>query len=210
MDKEFWLQRWQNKQLGFQLDQAHPLLVEHWTPLIGATNKISVPLCGKAPCLHFLRHLETQVHGFEISQVATQAFFAEAKLVPKIHHNELGYTASYDKLTLHCGDYFAQTEQGFDAFYDRAGLIALPPEMRPKYVQTLAQSLTDNAQGLLITLEHNSEKSPPFSISVADVCALYKAEFEVEHIESHAEKNVPGGIGVEHLLRLRKKPCNRS
>ena len=66
--------------------------------------------------------------------------------------------------------------------YDRAALIALPPELRSKYVAHLKQVLPGAAQ-LLLTIEYPQERmdGPPFSVGLAEVRRLYGDGYEIEH-----------------------------
>ena len=73
-----------------------------------------------------------------------------------------------------CGDFFALQAQDLAdcaGFYDRAALIALPPEMRLRYMQLLAEGLPSGSQGLLVTLGYDQAllPGPPFSVADAEV-----------------------------------------
>ena len=83
------------------------------------------------------------------------------------------------------GDFFAvepaQTA-GCTAFYDRAALIALPAEMRRRYVAQLQRLLPAGAVGMLVTLDYPQEQmsGPPFAVDDAEVRALYGEGWELE------------------------------
>ena len=52
-----------------------------------------------------------------------------------------------------------------DGYYDRAALVALPPEMRARYVAHVAALLPSGARGLLVSFEYlPAEGGPPFSV----------------------------------------------
>ena len=83
-----------------------------------------------------------------------------------------------------CGDFFDLCKNDLakiSAVYDRAALIALPPEMRKRYVHHLLNILPPNAQILLITLEYpDAEMSgPPFSVSIDEIVALYQLHADI-------------------------------
>jgi thiopurine S-methyltransferase len=69
--------------------------------------------------------------------------------------------------------------------YDRAALIALPPDLRLRYRDTVYASLPAGCQGLLITLEYpQAEKAgPPFSVEQAEVDALFAAPWRHSLLE---------------------------
>lgn len=65
--------------------------------------------------------------------------------------------------------------------YDRASLVALPPEMRERYVSHMASILPTGTQILLITFDYPQPEmqGPPFSVSVSEVETLYCDHAEV-------------------------------
>jgi thiopurine S-methyltransferase len=71
------------------------------------------------------------------------------------------------------------------AIYDRASLIALPPEMRRRYAEKLAELIASaaikNAQTLLITLEYDQSvlPGPPHSVPANEVRDLFAGQYEI-------------------------------
>ena len=63
-----------------------------------------------------------------------------------------------------------------------AALIALPPELRRRYVSKLYSRLPHECRGLLITLEYpqHERAGPPFSVREDEVHALYDGEWNIE------------------------------
>ena len=72
-----------------------------------------------------------------------------------------------------------------DAVYDRAAVIALPPELRARYVGELYARLPQGCRGLLITLEYpqDEKQGPPFSVTEAEVMERFGRDWEVEVLE---------------------------
>lgn len=182
MEPEFWHQRWQENRIGFHQGEVNPYLRQYWQQLgISAPARILVPLCGKSLDLHWLVQQGYQVEGVEISELAVRAFFAEAGLTPKRSSHGAWQVWETDNLRLWCGDYFAMTAAQLGpiaAVYDRAALIALPPQMRRDYVQH-TQTLVGQVPHLLITLDYPQQlmPGPPFSVDAAEVTALFGAQF---------------------------------
>jgi thiopurine S-methyltransferase len=86
-----------------------------------------------------------------------------------------------------CADFFSLAAEDIgpvDAFYDRAALIALAPAQRPDYAARLAQLLTGNTPGLLITLDYNQPEmsGPPFAVSHDEVYRLFAPYCTIEHL----------------------------
>lgn len=87
-----------------------------------------------------------------------------------------------------CGDAFALDAQVLaecKAVYDRAALVALPADLRRRYLETTYARLPATCRGLLITLEYpQAEKAgPPFAVDAAQVQALFQAQWQVQQLE---------------------------
>ncbi len=175
MQQDFWLQCWQQNQLGWQQDDAHPLLRSAPSDWLN-TSPVFVPLCGKSPDLLFLAQ-QAPVVGAELSEIACRDFFTENQLVAAC--NQSGaftcYTAAEIKLWQ--GDFFQlgpEQVAGCRRIYDRAALIALPAPMRQEYVHQL-RALMPTADMLLLSLEYPvAEKNgPPFSVPAEEISELF-------------------------------------
>ena len=141
MNIDFWEQRWQENQIGFHLDQVNPNLVRHWQVLgIPQNGTVFVPLCGKSLDLVWLREQGYRVLGVECSQLAVESFFREQQLAFEIKQHSFYRIYTSDSITLFNGDFF-QLDKALlaevDLVYDRASLVALPPEMRQQYAMKL-------------------------------------------------------------------------
>jgi len=143
MQHEFWHKRWQQNQIGFHKQDVNCFLLKYWPRLKNQRQqqRIFVPLCGKSHDLLWLRTMGYHVAGVELSPLAVDAFFEENKLQPSQRRYGEFQIREIDGIQLWCGDYFSLTAEGLgqiDAIYDRASLVALPPDMRVDYAQHLA------------------------------------------------------------------------
>lgn len=179
MKKEYWLERWRQEETGFHQSEINPYLRRYWRELqIEPGKQVLVPLCGKSRDMIWLREQGLFVLGVELSALAVQAFFKENKYSPR--HTTVGRFDHWDADRIHilCGDFF-NLEKGdlaeVDAVYDRASLIALPPEIRSAYADHLLRILPPAIRMLLITFDYpQSEMSgPPFAVSTSEVETLY-------------------------------------
>ncbi len=87
------------------------------------------------------------------------------------------------------GDVFTLKESDLDGVmgvYDRAALIALPPEMRRRYAGLLGDMLPRDTRMLLITIDYPQDRrsGPPFSVSDEEVRDLFGGNFEIEQVVS--------------------------
>ena len=179
MKKEFWLERWEREEIGFHQNEINSYLRQYWKELNAADDAVVfVPLCGKSSDMLWLRQQGHRVLGVELSPIAARAFFRENNYVP--HCVTAGKFERYEAagISILCGDFFDLNREDLakvDAVYDRASLIALPPEMRERYASHLTSILPPATQILLITLDYPQHEmpGPPFSVSRGEVEALY-------------------------------------
>jgi len=182
MDSQYWINRWNVDQIGFHYKGVNPLLMQFWPEVSApaAGGRTLVPLCGKSEDLRWLAEQGHDVVGVELSLVAGKAFAAEQGFVMAETHEPPFTVLRGDKVTYYVGDFFDITPEiggHFDLFYDRAALIALPPETRPAYVQQLQSLLANGARGLLVGLEYDPSQmhGPPFTVPEAEVRRLFGA-----------------------------------
>lgn len=211
MDASFWLDKWQSNQIGFHADEPHPLLVAHWDALdLPSDARVFAPLCGKSPDLLWLRRRGHPVVGIELSEIAVRDFYRENALEPAIESTATGHRFEAGGITIHRGDFFALTPQQLgpiDAIYDRAALIALPPEMRMSYVAHLGALAGNSARALmLITVGYDETQisPPPFVVPHAEVASGFEGWHMTRHEPLPAD--VKGQPGTETLYLMRRNP----
>ena len=185
MHAGFWHERWEANQLGFHQETVNDRLREHW-PTLGVARQatVFVPLCGKSLDMRWLRELGHPVVGVEVSPIAIRDFFAEAGIEPTTVTTGPFERSSGGGYELFCGDFFdldAEALAGVAGVYDRASLIALPPETRARYAAHLAAILPEAVQILLITLEYDQARmsGPPHSVPDDEVRRLFGADFAI-------------------------------
>lgn len=185
MKKEFWLERWEREETGFHQNETNPYLHQYWQELhLANGSEVFVPLCGKSLDMLWLRKQGHPVLGVELSALAVQAFFKENGYPP--HHVTSGKfdRCEADGIRILCGDFFDLNKGDLakvNAVYDRASLVALPPEMRERYANHLVNILPPRTQILLITFDYHQPEmpGPPFAVSVNEVGALYREHAEI-------------------------------
>lgn len=195
MHPEFWHQRWSANQIGFHESQANPLLVAHWGALAAPpAARVFVPLCGKTLDIDWLLARGCSVVGAELSRLAAAQLFERLGQSPAIDRNSPVERWSVPELDLFVGDFFDVTMQQLgriDAVYDRAALVALPPEVRPRYARHL-DLVTRGAPQLLVSFDYDQSQlaGPPFAVTEAELRRLYPPR-RPAMLASHA---LPGGL----------------
>lgn len=203
MDQDFWLNKWQQGQTGFHQPEGQSLLHEYWPQLeLPPSSNILVPLCGKSRDMLWLANQGHHVTGIELSDIAAQEFFAEAKLDYQRAQLEYFDCFKSTRIEIRVGNIFdmpANELMRFDGFYDRAALIALPKELRQRYVDHLMAGLPSGAIGLLIAFSYDPAlmSGPPFSVNDEMVGHLYS---RFAHVDLLAERR---GLDSDSSLRKR-------
>ena len=174
---ENWIERWRDGQIGFHEGDANTLLAHHVARLSGR-HRVLVPLCGRSEDLAFLAAHGHAVLGVELAEQAVREFFDMHALTPSITSRGPFVEYSAGAITLLAGDFFETTPALvglLDAHYDRAALIALPADVRPRYVAHLRGLLSASATSLVITLEYDQQRiaGPPFAVLESELRSLY-------------------------------------
>lgn len=216
MEPQFWHDRWASNEIGFHKSEANPLLVKYVDDLSLANgSRVFLPLCGKTLDIGWLLSRSYRVAGVELSVRAIEQLFLELKVTPTV--TRVGRLDHYSapQLDLFVGDIFDLTPEqlgSVDAIYDRAALVALPPDMRARYAAYLT-ALTAHAPQLLISFEYDQRlmDGPPFSVSRDEVRQHYGDRYDVVLLTS---LDVPGGLkgrcqATETVYLLTKGGGNR-
>ncbi len=189
VDEAFWQRRWTRNEIGFHLNEVNPYLLRHWSCLCLARGaRVLVPLCGKSIDMAWLVDQGFAVLGVELSERAVEDFFAEQGLVAEVSDRGPFTIYRSGSLEVLCGDFFELS--GADvvdcqAIYDRAALIALPEEMRQRYVEHLLHILPSHCAGMLVTLDYPQDQmaGPPFSVGEDEVRRSLSSRWKVEILE---------------------------
>ena len=196
MNAEFWHERWRENRIGFHQSAPNAMLVDH----IGALNlaagaRVFLPLCGKTRDIGWLMSQGYRVAGAELSRLAVDQLFQDLGLTPEI--TEMGALARFRApgIDIFAGDIFALDAEGLgpvDASYDRAALVALPPDMRAGYGAHMAR-ITGGAPQFVICFDYDQSlmSGPPFSIDAAEMARVYGPHYR---LTDHASAPVAGGL----------------
>ncbi len=190
MRHEFWHERWQQNQIGFHQEEINPFLQHYWPRLqLQPSDRVLVPLCGKSSDLLWLRTMGHGVVGVELSPLAVAAFFSENNLPADVSNHRSFQVSELSGLKIFCGDFFelqAGDVGSIEAVYDRASLVALPPEMRMEYAMQLSSLVSPNTQILLIAFDYSQREmdGPPFSVGKEEVHALFGRWCDIELLAS--------------------------
>jgi thiopurine S-methyltransferase len=207
MEAKFWRDKWASNQIGFHSDEFHPMLVQHWHSLeMDPSATVFVPLCGKSADMVWLRARGHDVVGVELSEIAAAAFFDENQVIAERFNTGPFRCYRGGGYTILCGDLFElklDHISHINCVYDRASLIALPPETRQSYAAHLASLCASGTMMLLVTLNYPADEvsPPPFLVGDDEVDTLYSSWCDVTNIGTDAAE-IKGVKGRETAFRL--------
>lgn len=206
MNTEYWLQKWQSKEIGFNQLQPNKLMQRYFPSLkLTPGSCVFVPLCGQSIDMLWLASQGYRVIGVEVSQLACHAFFKDNKIPFNIREIKDFTLYNSDQITIFAGDFFKLNQailDKIDAVYDRAALIALPIDVRKSYSEHLIKLMPPATAMFLITMVYpqNQMQGPPFSVDEQEVKALYSAHFKIEQIYSQ-QAEVPPHLQAKGLAQ---------
>ncbi|MDF2182343.1 thiopurine S-methyltransferase [Neptuniibacter sp. CAU 1671] len=184
MEKAFWQERWRNGEIGFHQAEVNPHLIRYGSELnLDAGEQVFVPLCGKSLDMLWLLQQGYSVSGIELDRTACDGFFRENNLSVSVSECSRFQHFRHQNLELLCGDVFDLTPDDLTdvrAVYDRAALVAFPPEMRRRYAELLLHCLPRGVKVLLVTLQRPSAGGPPFTVTDQEVSNLFGERFELQ------------------------------
>jgi thiopurine S-methyltransferase len=133
--------------------------------------------------------------------MAVEQLFTELGVEPEISRVGAVDLYSAKDIDIFVGDLFDLSRKMLgpvDAIYDRAALVALPPDMRCRYTAHLME-ITGKAPQLLICYEYDQSLmgGPPFSISGEEVERHYGKSYRINLMTT---EKVPGGLRVVNAV----------
>lgn len=192
MQPEFWQARWSEGQIGFhQAEYNRHLLRFVDTMPRPEGGRVLVPLAGKTKDLTLLTERGHEVVAVELVEVAAASYFHE-RGAPFSRRIGSGYPVLEGAgVEAHVTDFFEVDPERvgpFDWIFDRAALVALPPEMRASYVPHLVRFVEAGGQALVVTFGYAQEavSGPPFSVPDEEVEARLSPHGRLERL-AHEE-----------------------
>lgn len=189
MTHEYWLNRWERNEIGFHQEDFNPYLLEYWPHLnIPSSGTVFLPLCGKSRDMIWLHNRGHPILGVELSKLAVTAFFEENKISPSQHVEPDFDRYIADNITILLGNFFDLNKKHLEkvsAVYDRASLVALPPDTRKRYARHMMHILPPATQILLVGFDYPQAEmqGPPYAVSVEEISMLYRHHAEINPLK---------------------------
>ena len=189
--KEFWSQRYEQNQTGWDIGEISKPLKAYIDQLGDKNLKILIPGAGNAYEAEYLFK-----QGFKNIYVADISKKPLQNLKTRVH------SFPEDQL-LHTN--FFDIKGQFDLILEQTFFCALPLESRPEYAQKMSVLLKD--QGLLAGLLFSfplTENGPPFGGSKEEYLTYFSPFFEIEVLEN-CYNSIKPRQGNELFFKFRKK-----
>ena len=165
MEKEFWNNRYQNQQTGWDLGESSPPLMQLMKTVTNKNAKILIPGCGSAHEAKDLMDLGfNNLWLIDISEHAIR--------------NIQNQMPNFPKEKLVCEDFFEWEENNFDIILEQTFFCAIQPSWREKYVQNMSNKLKVGGilKGVLFNREF--EGGPPFGGNEEEYKKLFEPYFD--------------------------------
>ena len=167
------------------MSEVYPGLTEFWPKLsLKQNSTVLVPLCGKSLDMLWLAEQGFHVVGIEASSKALEQFMEKSGQQFSRTHSH-GYTVfKSPKIELWQGNFMNFPEHALhsiDAIYDKAAIVALPPEMRNRYASKLLNLGNRSMEIFLQSFEYEQTEmhGPPFSVDENEIHTHFSHRFDI-------------------------------
>lgn len=193
LNREYWQQRYLNRQTGWDLGAVSPPIAAYADQLAQKDLKILLPGAGRG---YEAEHL--YLKGFKDLTVVDIAPYPLEQLRERLPEE-------FPPSQLVEMDFFELREGPFDLVLEHTFFCALPPELRPDYAEKMASLLKPGGKlaGLLFNFPLTDD-GPPFGGSREEYLRLFEPYFEIRLLEE-SRNSIPPRAGRELFFIFEKK-----
>lgn len=191
LTKEFWNNRWENKQTGWDIGYASPAIEAYFNQYPNKECAILIPGCGNAYEAAFLLNA-----GFKNISLIDIAPKAVEGLQQKFGNNP--------EIKIYCEDFFDHQHK-YDIIVEQTFFCTFLPEQRKKYVNKASSLLNNHGKIIGVLFDKIFEQQgPPFGGNDLE----YKEAFEPLFVIKTMDKcynSISPRAGSEFFINLIKK-----
>ncbi len=148
LSSEYWSQRYENQQHGWDLGQISPPIKAYIDQLTDKNLKILIPGCGSGHEGSYLwKEGFRNVHMLDFSELALKMFMSN--------------NPDFPKEQIHCSDFFQHKEK-YDLIIEQTLFCALDTNLRSKYAEHVASLLNDGGKLVGLLFNRTFDAGPPF------------------------------------------------
>ena len=189
LSPEYWSNRYQKSEIGWDLRQVSPPLKEYIDQLADKSISILIPGCGSGYEGEYLfRQGFTSVHLLDFSKEPLEAFQKRVLGFPTAH--------------LHVCDFFKHQGQ-YDLILEQTLYCAIDPSLRNKYAQKVNKLLKTGGKLTGLLFDRSFEGGPPFGGSKAEYMECFRPYFSDLKMEA-CYNSIEPRIGTELFIQLQK------
>lgn len=174
---------WEKGEAGNQIENNYQFLLAS----IPTPKRVLIPLCGRSRSVIFFAQQGYHVVGCEF--IDERIYDLLAKIKEALPH--LSFKAEYtncggkihrshdNSIILVQADFFTHDipfAGTFDLVYDRAALVALPPDKHQCYSEKIASLVSKKGALLFFDVVERGEGGPPFTVTKNDLVRLFPPE----------------------------------
>jgi len=169
-DKNYWQQRWDKAETGWDIGYASPPITEYIDQIKNKDLKILIPGCGNAHEGEYL--IDKGFNNTFLIDIAPGAFANLKKRFP-----------DFPDENLILGDFFEHNDT-YDLIFEQTFFCALAPDLRRKYAEKMHNLLRENGKlaGVLFN-EPLFQDHPPFGGSKPEYLPYFEDLFKIIHFE---------------------------
>ncbi len=190
LDQNFWNERWEKQQTGWDIGYASTPIVDFMSGYINKEARILIPGCGNAYEAAFLSENNFRnITLIDISQVAIEK-------VKKKFQND-------PNIQIILGDFFEHSGV-YDLIIEQTFFCALDPKLRPQYVNKTHSLLTEEGSlvGVLFGKKFTTE-GPPFGGTKEEYISLFGLLYNIKKMEL-CYNSIRPRQGSELFIELKK------
>lgn len=192
LDQNFWNQRWETGQTGWDIGQASPAIAEYMKQYPNKEAAILIPGCGNAYEAEFLVQ-----EGFKNITLIDIAPSAAQKLREKF--------ALHPAVKVVCDDFFLHQGK-YDLIIEQTFFCAISPSRREEYAEKSASLLNENGRiiGLLFN-KHFNQPHPPYGGELSEYQPIFNTYYSIIKMEE-CFNSIPSRMNSEIFINLQKQP----
>lgn len=189
LSAQFWENRYNENQTGWDLKEVSPPLKEYFDQLTDKSISILIPGCGNGYEGEYLFHLGfNNVHLLDLVQQPLDNLLKRVEGFPR--HN------------LHVEDFF-EHQGKYDLIIEQTLFCAIDPILRLKYIQKIYDLLAPNGKMIGLLFNREFEGGPPFGGNKVDYLKQFETVFKLVQMEECYNSILPRK-GTELFIQVKK------
>lgn len=193
MEKEFWENRWENGQTGWDIGAVSTPIKEYIDQITDHELNVLVPGCGNAYEAEYL--WEQGFKKVKIVEIAKGAIDSFKKRFPDFLADQI-FFEDFFKLD--------SKEHQFDLIIEQTFFCAIHPSMRPKYAEKMSELIRPGGKLVGLLFDFPLESGPPFGGNKEEYLGYFKPYFHIRLLEK-ARNSIKPRSGREFFMILERK-----